>query len=354
MAQPVIDNHTPFACEPLALTDEEGRPLLVLVVKATYLLKREGLMLAEEQVPVNVSGERWGTAEGASYRYEPECAFTKPATDVVLVGHAHAPASSISELQVTLQVGSLARSLNVVGERVWFRSMGSVTATKPHPFERMPLVYERAYGGWDRSAPDPSQHTFEPRNPVGVGFRASARHFEEGLRLPNLEDPKHPLRQFGQVVPPAGFGFISPEWQPRAALAGTYDEAWRKERMPWLPKDFDRRFFNAASPGLVASGYLRGDEPVLLVHAAPQARLSFRLPGQPPPRLQASFARGGNHKSSLQLDTCIIDTDVQRVFLLWRGHIPLQDGPEDVRAVAVEAEVLTPVPGASANRERPA
>jgi hypothetical protein len=109
--------------------------------------------------------------------------------------------------------------------------------------------------------------------------------------------------------------------------------------MPWLPKDFDRRFFNAAPPGLVATGYLRGDEPVLLVHASPQPRLSFKLPGQAPPNVQARYAYGGTHEPSMHLDTCIIDTDIERVFLLWRGHIPLRDGPEDVRSVEVDADV---------------
>jgi hypothetical protein len=59
----------------------------------------------------------------------------------------------------------------------------------------------------------------------------------------------------------AGFGFISPHWQPRAGLAGTYDASWQASRAPLLPVDFDRRHLNAVSPGLVAPGYLRGGEP---------------------------------------------------------------------------------------------
>ncbi len=45
-------------------------------------------------------------------------------------------------------------------------------------------------------------------------------------------------------------------------MMGLADEVWNKTRKPLLPKNFDRRYFNAAAPGLVAPGYLKGDEPV--------------------------------------------------------------------------------------------
>ena len=45
--------------------------------------------------------------------------------------------------------------------------------------------------------------------------------------------------------------------------AGTYDKKWQEERAPLLPRDFSKRFLNAAAPGLVAPGYLRGDETVI-------------------------------------------------------------------------------------------
>ncbi len=335
MGHPSIDNQTPFALELLALADEDLRPLLVLVVKATYALDGARLRLAEEQVPVHVSGVPWGPPERSSYRYEPECAFIKPATDVVLVGSAWAPHANTRELLVSLRVGPVAKSLRVVGNRVWQKRLGFTSMSSPEPFEYMPLVYERAFGGWDRSEPDPHLHTFEPRNPVGVGFRASARTFEEALPLPNLEDPEHPLKHFGQRVPPAGFGFLSPHWQPRAAYAGTYDAAWDKSRKPMLPKDFDRRFFNAASPGMVAPGYLRGDEPVFLQNASRRGTLSFSLPGQPAPAPTVALTGAPDATPEMRLDTVILDMDAEQVLLLWRGHIPLAEGIHEVAAVTL-------------------
>jgi hypothetical protein len=85
MGQPEVENQTPFAFEALFLADEEMRPLLVPVVKATYDISERGLSLAGEQLPVNPAGEAYGDPAKTSYRYEPECAFIKLATDVVLV-----------------------------------------------------------------------------------------------------------------------------------------------------------------------------------------------------------------------------------------------------------------------------
>ncbi|MFL5356660.1 DUF2169 domain-containing protein [Archangium sp.] len=337
MGHPAVENTTPFVFDFMGLADEEGRPVLLLLVKATYELGDTGLKLAEQQVPVNWGGEPWGKPGESSDKYEPECAFIKPATDVVLIGHAYPSKNDASEVLVSLQVGPLKKVIRVVGERTWFKSLGQVSMTKPLPFERMPLLWERAFGGWDRTNPDPKKHSFEPCNPVGVGFRASPRNFEEGLRLPNLEDPSLPLREFGQRVPPVGFGFTSPHWQPRTAYAGTYDEAWSKTRKPLLPRDFDRRFFNAAPPGLVASGYLQGNEPVTLSNASSRGRLGFALPGQPAPKVTVVAAGGADMRPEMRLDTIILDTDAHRVLLLWRGNISLPGGVRDVRTISLSS-----------------
>src|SRR5437016_2718537 len=100
MGQADVQNGTPFAFEALFLADEEGRPLLVPVVKATYEIAARGLTLAEEQIPLNPAGDAYGDPAESSYRYEPECAFVKPATDVVLVGSACAPRSGTTEMLV--------------------------------------------------------------------------------------------------------------------------------------------------------------------------------------------------------------------------------------------------------------
>ncbi|MCC6418735.1 MAG: DUF2169 domain-containing protein [Gemmataceae bacterium] len=342
MGHPAVNNATPFALESLFVADEEGRPLLVPVVKATYVIHpREGLALAEKPVPVNAAGQFWGDPDTSSYKYEPEVAFIKPATDVVLIGHAHAPKKGTTEVNVTLRVGPLEKAVRVVGDRLWTKAFLGAAPTDPQAFERVPLTWERAFGGWDRSHPDPAKHTFEPRNPVGTGLRQKHGNLEHGIPLPNLEDPRHPLRAYGDTPPPAGFGFTGPSWQPRAAFAGTYDEAWMKDRMPLLPRDFDRRFFNAAAPGLIAPGHLKGDEAVAVENASPGGRLYFQLPGVPAPQCLVTLAGRPDEHLHTQLDTVIVNTDEKLLFLIWRTHLVVRNGPHDVRSIKVWVEGLS-------------
>ena len=348
MGQLEIDNHTSFAVESLILHDEDGRPLLVPLIQASYQWARAGgLTLAEQQPKINLCGERWekpwpddadaaATTQPASYKHEPHYAFTKPATDVVLVGHAHAHSPRSTSVDVVFSAGPLRKHVRVFGERTWVRRRDRIVATDPSPFERIPLCYERAFGGWDRSGSMPSQHRCEPRNPVGVGFRAAGAAFTPGVRLPNLEDPQHLLTHYGDIAPPAGFGWVAPNWQPRSALGGTFDDRWQRERMPLLPRDFDRRFFNAASPGLVASGYFAGDERIVVVNATAAGRVSFRLPGRTSPVCRVVRSRRRDEFLDTRLDTIVVDVDQQTVQLLYRAFTPLHHDIHEVQTLEVQ------------------
>ena len=80
------------------------------MVKATFHVdSRGGLTVAQEQVPVDVQGESYGEPGVSSMRLEPDTAFIKPYTDVVLLGHAHAPRSHTSVVDVTFQAGKLGK-----------------------------------------------------------------------------------------------------------------------------------------------------------------------------------------------------------------------------------------------------
>jgi hypothetical protein len=339
MGHAEVTNKTPFAFEALYLADEEARPLIVCIVKATYAIHpRKGLSLAEKQLPLNPTGKPWGDPNETSYKYEPEVAFFKPSTDVALIGHAYPPYVGTTEAGVTLRVGELEKTVRVIGDRVWVDSLLGASMSKPQPFERIPLIWERAFGGWDRSRDNPDKHAFEPRNPVGTGFRSKRGKFEEGIRLPNLEDPQRPLKGYGDTPPPAGFGFTSPNWQPRVALAGTYGDRWKKSRKPLLPTDFDRRFFNAAAPGLVSEKYLNGDESVMVSGASSEGTVALRLPGVRPPQCRVQLKGRRDELLQTQLDTVIINLDENLLLLLWRAHLAVRNGPHDVAAIEISAE----------------
>ena len=341
MSHPEIENRTKFHFEFLPLADENGSPLIVPTVKATYQIQHgTPPILAEEQIPLNIGGEYWGNPDSSSYKYEPEIAFTKPTTDVVLIGHAHAPNVGATVVNVGIQIGPIQKTVRVTGDRFLIKRSGNATLYGPKPFEKIPLVYERAFGGWDRSHPNPGKHTFDPRNPVGVGFGYPNGKTDEPVRLPNIEDPKRPWKRWGDRPPVAGFGFIAPHWQPRSSFAGTYDKKWNDTRKPLLPVDFDRRFFNAASPGMIAPGYLRGDEHVTIINASPSGRLSFILPSIPPPWCAIALRDGKRETLQTQLDTVIIDLNENLIFLLWRTNLVVPNGPFDVQAIEIDLKTM--------------
>ena len=87
------------------------------------------------------------------------------------------------ELEVGFRVGPVQKVLRVIGDRSGARWAPS----SPQPFEKMPLVYERAFGGVDPQVEEP-ERDWDWRNPVGTGFAVS-RGNADGLALPNIEYP---------------------------------------------------------------------------------------------------------------------------------------------------------------------
>jgi hypothetical protein len=235
--------------------------------------------------------------------------------------------------------------VRVVGDRTWRGAVGG--ATPPAPFVSMPLCYERAFGGRDqdsagaRSARVEGAVGVEERNPVGVGFRAARRlRWGAGVRLPNLEDPVCPWRALGDRPPPAGFGFLAPSWQPRRGYAGTYDEAWAATRAPFLPRDFDPRFANAASAGLTFEEGLRGGEPIALDGVSRTGTVRSVVPALWP-RVEVVVA-GKREAPPVQLETVLIEPDEQRMSLTWRAALRC-----DKRALKIERIHIREEAGAS-------
>lgn len=336
MAHPRVENETPFAFEALFTSDEDGRPLVVPIIRGVFDFGgTETPRLAEVQPPIQLGGEFSGEPGASSPRFEPEFAFEKPGTDVALLGHAWARAGRAQETAVELCVGSLVQRALVTGDRIWRNGLLKARPTEPEPFEKIPLVWERAFGGWDRAHADPSEHRCEPRNPLGVSFHRRRSPFAEGSPMPNIEDPLDRTTAYRGRSRPVGFALTGPEWAHRRKLAGTYDAGWESTRKPLLPVDFDRRFFQAAAPGLASSSPLRGDEPVSLRNLTPEGQVEFRLPGLGPPRCTVARRVGADVTLETRLDTIVIDADARRVLLTWRAHATLRDGPHDVSTLAI-------------------
>src|SRR5215468_7533473 len=127
------------------LADREGVPVAVAVVKATFSIRPDSLVLSEMQQPVLQDGIPYGEPGKSSYRYEPEAAYFKPATDVVLIAAATPPGGMAERVDVEFSVGSLRKRARVFGDRYWYRSFTGPEVTPPDAFREMPLLYERSF-----------------------------------------------------------------------------------------------------------------------------------------------------------------------------------------------------------------
>ena len=111
----------------------------------------------------------------------------------------------------------------------------------------MPISYDRAFGGVDNEHEDKAKHAAFMRNPVGKGFHKHLRsEWLDGAPLPNTEELSQPVTQPDGDYHPMSFGPIGRGWEPRYRYAGTYDQNWLDNVFPFLPADFDDRYYHAA------------------------------------------------------------------------------------------------------------
>ncbi|MDC0677857.1 DUF2169 family type VI secretion system accessory protein [Sorangium atrum] len=297
---------SPSACGAV-LWRMRGAERLTVVVKATFALVHDRsaeLAAAADLVRTDQLREGWGSLEEAS-----ETAPYLPGAGVIVRGHACAPAgTTATALPVRLALFRdgrwiLNKTLHVFGDR-------TREAPSPRPFSRMPLVYERAFGG--------------PRldvNPVGVGSDAA---------LPSIVDPGDPMR-------PAGFGPIARHWAPRRHLLAR-DQAADPPALD-LDGSFDFRYFHAA-PADQQIDLLRGDEWIFLEGLHPHwPWLRSSLPSaRGLARLYRAGPEGEDHGQPVELvaDTLTIDADRLLCSVLWRGNVALLAGdtPARMRVVA--------------------
>ena len=331
-----LDNETPFVSDRFAVLDRDGADLLLVVVKGTYSFNGRGtLEVAGDQCPVELVDQYVGDPGESSVSYASDFSINKAGTDVAVVGHAYPTGQHDAEVSAGIEVGRVQKLVKVFGDRTWSKAIGLSRRTTPRPFERMPLLFERAFGGVDNSHPDERHHEYETRNPAGVGFRARKSKLPvDDMPLPNIEDPRNLISSPDDRPTPAGLGFIGPSWQPRLSYAGTYDDAWEKGRKPLLPDDFDDRFFNAAHPDLACPGFLKGDEEVTAIGVSPNGPIRFMLPAVTP-SCSVEAGSTGEHPIELRLDKLVLEPDENRLLLLWSGSLRVPCRFQDVDVVKI-------------------
>jgi hypothetical protein len=314
----------------------DGREFVVVVIKRTFTIpkdpKREPT-LAEEQFPLVEADVFTGEPGLSAPLYESDYALRKPRCDILLNGSAYAPGGKPTErVTVSLRVGSWQKSFDVVGNRVWNRGVLLVTPTDPEPFTVMPISYNNAFGGVDRSQENPDKHRWYPTNHSGVGYHEYLdAQFIDGKPLPNTEETGRRITDPRGKYRPMAFGPIGRAWSPRPKYAGTYDQNWLDEVSPFLPKDFDDRYSQAA-PLDQQMDYPRGGEEIVLTNLMPGGPRAFKLPEVDMP-IEFTCRDGKHQETKAVIDTVVVEPDLERFQLVWRTSLPLRRNVFEVTGV---------------------
>lgn len=290
---------TPFEVAHFAFQARPGTPVRTVVVKATYALVPSGecTIASTQRFP---TGELYHDDDvQQSLRHPDDLAPFKPRGECFVLGHFHAPhGQPVPHGRIAFQIGPVQKALSVFGERRW-TTWGP---SEPKPTARVPLRWERAFGGPN-----------VPENPVGCGAET----------VPQLEDATRLLTSPRDRVPPACTAPLNRTWPVRAKLVGTYDREWLATAYPFLAADVRLEYFCAAPPDQRLEGHWRGDETIVLVNIVPEwPHVHCRLPGLWPRAAwvttDAPGYRAEVREIPLVLDTLTVDGDAREVHAVWR------------------------------------
>jgi hypothetical protein len=255
----VSQNTTPFLAETFPYQDKHCVKFCVAVVRATFDVDAQGNCTpAKEQMPFVYADTHYGDPEVTSVRVESDFVPVKPKCEVLLDAQAVAPGGRpVESMEVALIGPGIDKRAIVTGHRRWFKTGLGVQASRITPFVTMPIAWHLAFGGTDRT--DPDKPHGDAVNPIGSGFLVSLAN-PDGVPLPCVEHLQSRIRIWNDRAQPIGFGPVPRFAKERARYAGTYDKHWMDNVLPFLPQDFDDRYFQAApedqwldrfSPGMI-------------------------------------------------------------------------------------------------------
>ncbi len=377
-----------------------GEERVGIVLKRTYFFEPgKGCELAGEPLEEPVTQSEYVYEELKPPLVSPVCfdidtqAFRR-LTDLVVQGSANTYGAPQREVTVTVRVGYFERSIRVFGERrIEFGRDGLPQFTEPELFETMPLRYDRAYGGFDKTAfqrygleqmfrdlhkarPEfglmAGTPYHYPRNPCGRGFLidADVESFR-ATEVPNLEFPYEVLTPESLAVGstenwvrgplPACMDWQSAGWFPRigylgmSGLPGSYSERIAEIDYGWAPPDLlasedpiktmkvRPEFAQAASPGMSLAEIAPGEIVRLTNLHLDEPEMWFQLPAEMP-RVLVEVDGGAMAELEPHLNAVVIRPDEEQLVMIWCAHAPgkFKPGmanPDEVRRQVTWQEV---------------
>src|ERR1044071_8931244 len=158
-----VSNNTPYKASGSWGRDKDGVHEWIVAVKATYDIRADGnVVIAEQQVEPLLAPEFNGKDGASSLHYDAALVATKPTTDVLINGTAYAPnGRATTHFLIEMRIAELHKVLRVFGDRTWGDGPFDDVPSPPEPVMEVPIVYERAYGGYDLTDPDPRKQAID-------------------------------------------------------------------------------------------------------------------------------------------------------------------------------------------------
>lgn len=324
-----LENRTPFDVNYMPVTNIEGIEQLSVFLSASLEFRAGRWYVAEEQMAAPFGDVTWCSKNPSSIRYPSQLCIGKLGTDIIVNGVAVAPnGSATKSLMVSFQLGKVSANAAVFGERIWHHGRISHTRT----FEKMPITLENSFGG---SRHEGGKSFSYELNPYGKGWLPSDIEKEElnGVFLPNIESIEALIQTQRDTPMPACWGAVDSGSPLRRKYAGTYDTAWQQNRAPFLPLDFNQKFFNSAIPALQYPGFIQGNETVMLRNLNHQSELSFQIP-LIKPRGEVSSFTGITTLRFFPL-TLVLETEPLLLRIFWQALAPIPRTLADIYEIKV-------------------
>jgi hypothetical protein len=295
-----LDNRTRFPAGIFRSVIDEDRFAAAVVARVTFDLTADGPRVAGEQ-PWIVSAAPWTNQHG---QMEGDEIFYRGGVDIFLFGKARPRDRMVTELEVSIEVGSFRRQLLVLGDRAWVRRLRKLVPTAPAPFASIPLTLAHAFGGQDQWD---GLDVAYPDNPAGRGFALDEKS-AEGRLLPNLEDPGRRIVNWDDRPDPVGLGICPSTSGLRLRNGVVLDDKHQIQ-------DLKPTLYNAAFPEMIAAQVGAGDA-VRVSGVSRSGPLAFQVPDFP---LMARLRFGDEIiDRPLAIDQLGIESELDRFFITYR------------------------------------
>jgi len=321
----LANNTTVFAAIAFEQFHRSGFLMACLAVRGRFDLTRDGaLKPADEQALVLSDEYEAGPQDSQLLRTSDLIPF-KPNTDISVIGYTYAPSGQQRDgWQFGISINNCQTILQCHGLRDWVRYDGKWRPGKIKPVDRVPLDYRFAAGS-NYAEEMPNANGANPIGALIINRQRQPR--ADRIAMANIEHPGDPVTDPFTAYTPAGLSPLPPFWQERLQWAGTYNQAWLDEPEHRLPPDFDYRFYQSASRGMIWRGFMQGDERIQLLRLLPGgSNLAFHLPAI---RLYAKAFWIDNRQVQMALNLDGVHIDVRkikepwRVDLTWRAWLPI-------------------------------